>query len=106
MRLNTRAPLGAQLPDTPSTNGFAALPAALETLQPAIGEGLTSAVTKRQVVGIAVPAVRNGRATYAVVSPVDTEQFQHLLDRYPLPEGWALTLGHWADARASRSGRL
>jgi PAS domain S-box-containing protein len=92
MRLNTRAPLGAQLPDTPSTNGFAALPAALETLQPAIGDGLTSAVTKRQVVGIAVPAVRNGRATYAVVSPVDTEQFQHLLDRYPLPEGWALTL--------------
>lgn len=92
MRINTRLPFGAALPPTPKTQGFAALPAALETLKPAIGDGLTSAVTQRQVVGLVVPAIRNGRAIYAVVSPVETDQFQQLLDSQPLPTGWAMSL--------------
>ena len=92
MWINTLAPWGTPLPPTPQAQGFRALPAALQTLKPAVGDAVTSAVNQRTVVAIAVPSVRNGRATRAVVNPLDVASFQRFLDDFALPPGWALTL--------------
>ena len=92
MWINTQAPWGTPLPPTPQPKGFRALPAALQSLKPAVGDAVTSAVTQLTVVAIAVPSVRNGRATRAVVSPLDVASFQRFLDDFALPPGWALTL--------------
>jgi len=86
------APLGAVLPAPPRAKGFQALPAAIATSQPAVGDVVISVFTKRPVVPVAVPAVRQGRVVQAVVSPLEVAQFQRLLDGYALPEGWAIAL--------------
>ncbi|WP_168708621.1 PAS domain S-box protein [Hydrogenophaga sp. PAMC20947] len=92
MQINTLAPWGSTLPPIPKPKGFQAVPAALQTLRPAVGDAVTSAITQRTVVVVAVASVRNGRATHAVVSPVEVSTFQSFLDEFALPPGWALTL--------------
>ena len=92
MRLNTLVPFGQALPATPRSEGFQAMPAALETLKPAVGDRLISAATQREVIAVAVPAIRNGKAIFAVASPVAIADFQKMIDSVDLPEGWALTL--------------
>ena len=92
MWINTLAPWGTPLPPTPQPKGFQALPATLRSLKPEVGDAVTSAVTRRPVVAVAVASVRNGRATRAVVSPIDISTFQRFLDDFALPPGWALTL--------------
>lgn len=92
MRINTLAPWGTPLPPPPRPKGFQAFPAALKSLKPAVGDAVTSAINQQTVVGVAVPSVRDGRATHAVVSPIAVSTFQTFLDDFALPPGWALTL--------------
>lgn len=92
MWINTLEPWGTPLPQSPQPKGFRALPAALKTLKPAVGDAVTSAVTQRTVVAVAVPSIRSGRATHAVISPIEVATFQTFLDDFSLPPGWALTL--------------
>jgi PAS domain S-box-containing protein len=89
---NTQVPYGAPLPPTPRSNGFQALPAALVTLKPAVGDVLTNPFNQRLIVAIVVPVVRDGQARFAVASPVDIGQFQQMLTQFSLPAGWAMSL--------------
>lgn len=92
MIFNTQVPYGTPLPPTPSSDGFQALPAALATLKPAVGDIFTNPFNQRLIVAIVVPVVRNGQARFAVASPVDIEQFQQMLSQFSLPTGWAMSL--------------
>ena len=92
IRLNTQAPFGADGPARPNTEAYETVPQALATLQPTIGNRITHPVNPGMVTEVVVPAIRHGQATYALVSHIDADQLQHLLDDFTLPAGWTMTL--------------
>ncbi len=92
MLFNTRVPFGAALPPLPRPLGHAAAPLAVATLHPAVGDSFVGPVAKAPLVAIAVPAVRDGKAVFVLVTTFETRQFQDRLDLFALPAGWALSL--------------
>ena len=61
--------------------------AALSGQKPAVSGLFLSTVTGRQVVGVAVPIVRGGKATHVVIASLNLDWFDELLRRQGLPEG-------------------
>jgi PAS domain S-box-containing protein len=104
MLFNTQAPLGTPLPPTPRPEGFQALPAALQTRQPAVGDHLINPFTRQPIVVAAVPVLRNGEAAYAVASPIEVRDIQRLFDGFTLPTGWMLTLHDGVGQRLANKG--
>ncbi|MEE9935466.1 MAG: PAS domain S-box protein [Deltaproteobacteria bacterium] len=92
MLVNTRAPFGARLPSLPSSKGRAAAPTALETGKPAVGDIVFGPVAREPLVAIAVPAVREGKVVYLLLTTMETRQFQSRLEQVSLPAGWSLSL--------------
>lgn len=92
MRFNTRVPFGSDLPLLPRPEGHAAVPTVLETGKPAVGDSFFGPIAKEPLVAIVVPAMREGKIAFLLLTIFETTQFQTLLDQISLPEGWALTL--------------
>ncbi|MBI5330235.1 MAG: PAS domain S-box protein [Betaproteobacteria bacterium] len=92
MLFNTRLPYGAPLPPLPRPKGYAAAPAAVASLKPAVGDSFIGPVAKEPLVAIAVPALRQGRAAFVLLATIEARQFQARLDQLALPPGWAVTL--------------
>ncbi|MEX8518696.1 MAG: ATP-binding protein [Leptothrix sp. (in: b-proteobacteria)] len=92
MRLNTRVPFGEALPPLPRPKGHAAAPTALATGKPAVSDAFLGPIAKEPLVAIAVPALREGKVTWLLLTTFETRQFQARLDQLVLPAGWALTL--------------
>jgi PAS domain S-box-containing protein len=104
MVFNTQAPLGTPMPPTPRTEGLQALPAALQTRQPAVGDHLINPFTQQHIVVVAVPVVRNGEAVYAEASPIEVRDIQQQVDGFTLPTGWTLTLHDGMGHRLANKG--
>ncbi len=98
MLFNTRVPFGQPLPQLPRPKGHAAAPTAMATGRPAVGDVFVGPIAKEPLVAIAVPALRQGRTRYLMLSVFEARQFQKQLDQMPLPAGWAVQLidGHGA----------
>lgn len=92
MLFNTRVPFGAELPLLPRPKGHSAVSAVLETGRPAVGDSFFGPIAKESLVAIAVPAMREGKIAFLLLTIFETRQFQALLDQVALPEGWAHTL--------------
>ena len=92
MLFNTRSPFGAPLPPLPRPQGQAAAPTAVATGRPAVGDSFIGPVAKEPLVAIAVPVLREGQPAYVLVTTIETSQFQARLDRFVLPQGWAVSL--------------
>src|ERR1035437_2480180 len=92
MLFNTRVPFGSSLPNLPTPTGRAAVPTAIKTGKPAVGDTFLGPIAKEQLVAIAVPGQREGKTAYLLLTIFETQQFQKRLDRVTLPSGWALTL--------------
>ena len=120
MLFNTRAEFGAALPPVPVPQGTAAAPVALRTLRPAVGDLFIGPVARAPLIAIALPVVRQDRATFLLLTTFATRQFQEHLDLVNLPAGWAMSLrdsmghaiAHWtpdgfnAERDVSPSGRF
>ena len=94
MLFNTRVPLGTALPHLPRSNSRSAAPAVIETGKPAVGDIVFGPIAKEPLLAIAVP-VRSGdnvKPDSLLLTLFETRQFQTLLDKTPLPEGWELGL--------------
>lgn len=107
MLFNTRWPFGAPLPRLPVAKGKTAAPLALETGRPQVGDIVVGPVANVPLVAIAVPVLRDGKATHLMLTTIDIDQFRQRLDRVALPAGWSLALvdGTGADiARRSPAG--
>jgi two-component system, sensor histidine kinase and response regulator len=92
MLFNTRSPFGAPLPPLPRPQGQAAAPTAVATGRPAVGDSFIGPVAKEPLVALAVPVLRAGQPAYVLVTTMETSQFQARLDRFVVPEGWAVSL--------------
>jgi two-component system, sensor histidine kinase and response regulator len=92
MLFNTRSPFGAPLPLLPRPQGHAAAPTAVATGKPAVGDSFIGPVAQEPLVAIAVPALREGKPVFVLVTTLETRQFQTRLDQFVLPAGWAVSL--------------
>ena len=92
MLFNTRVPFSAELPLLPRPKGHSAVSAVSETGRPAVGDSFFGPIAKESLVAIAVPAIREGKIAFLLLTIFETRQIQALLDQVPLPESWALTL--------------
>ncbi|AOW14958.1 hypothetical protein LPB72_12865 [Hydrogenophaga crassostreae] len=103
-RMNTSLPFGAEYPPTSRSNGFQALPAAIESLEPAVSDGGVNELNQTTAIAVVVPAVRDGRAIYAVVSAMKVDRLQRLIERFDLPAGWTMALRDGADQTLAQVG--
>lgn len=92
MLFNTRQPFGSELPNLPIPQGRAAVPIALATGKPAVGDSFTGPIANELLVAIVVPVVRDGQVQHLLLSTLAASQFQQNLESFALPEGWAVTL--------------
>jgi len=92
MLFNTRVPFGSPLPILPTPKGKAAAPTAIKTGLPAVGDIFPGPIAKEPLVAIAVPAQREGKTAFLLLTAFETRQLQDLLDQMVLPAGWALTV--------------
>ena len=92
MLFNTRVPFGSELPLLPRPKGNAAVPTVLATGKPAVGDSFFGPIAKEPLVAIAVPATREGKIAFLLLTLFETRQFQEHLDRVAMPPGWVLTL--------------
>jgi len=105
MRFNTRVPFGTALPLLPVPKGRAAVPIAIATGRPAVGDAFLGPIANERMVAVAVPVLHDGGTAGAVVLTVfEARQFQALLDSLALPAGWSLAVRDGAgDAIAHRA---
>jgi diguanylate cyclase (GGDEF)-like protein/PAS domain S-box-containing protein len=90
MLFNTRVPTQTQLPLLPRPQGHSAVATALQTGQPAVGDIVIGPVAHRALIAIAVPVLRQSKATSVVLTTMDTDYFQTYLEHTALPDGWVL----------------
>jgi PAS domain S-box-containing protein len=92
MLFNTRAPFGTELPTLPTPGGRAAVPIAMATARPAVGDIFQGPLAKEPLVAVAVPALREGKTAFLLLTVFEAHQFQRHLDQIALPTGWAIAL--------------
>src|SRR5882724_263228 len=92
MLFNTRLPWGATLPMLPHPVGRAATPTAVATGKPAVGDVFLGPIAHDPLVAVAVPAMRDGKAAFVLITTFEARRFQTDLDRAALPAGWSLSL--------------
>ena len=92
MLMHTGVPFGEPLPKLPQPKGRAAAPAALASLKPVVGDLFIGPVSKRPMVAIAVPVLRDGRANRVLLTAVDLRQFEPVMARVHVPSGWRAAL--------------
>jgi hypothetical protein len=92
MLFNTRVPFGSTLPMLPRPQGNAAVPAAIESGRPAVGDAFMGPIAKESLVAVAVPGQNGGQTAFIVLTVFETRQFQKSLDRLVLPADWSLSV--------------
>ena len=103
---NTRQPFGAASTTLPQHAGRSAMLMALQSKQAAIGDVFLGPVTRKMMVGVAVPGLRNDKAVFVMGTTIDIEQFQRHLEQVALPAGWSLTLQDGTGSPLARRGAL
>ena len=90
--LNTRVPVGSELPLLPIPKGRAAVQIALDTGKPAVGDLFLGPIAKEPLVAVAVPAIREGEVKYVLTTTIEGRFFQHLIEQAALPHDWSISL--------------
>lgn len=92
MIFNTRLPFGSSLPAVPTPKGKAAVPLAVRTGLPAVGDIVVGPVAGEPLVVIAVPVIRLEKVVKLLIATFELRLFQDRLEQVVLPEGWGLSL--------------
>ncbi|PTN35305.1 ATP-binding protein [Desulfonatronum sp. SC1] len=92
MLLNTRAPLGAQLPMLPGADRQSTVSMAIAHGRPAVGDIGFCPVDGEPLNCIAAPVVRNGKIVFVLLSTFATSLLQEQADQFELPPDWAMYL--------------
>ncbi len=104
MLFNTRVPFGTPLPPLPRPKGHSSATTALATGKPAVGDRFFGPIAKEPLVSIAVPALREGKAVYLMVTVFEASLFQQRLDAVALPNGYVMSLLDGKGATIARRG--
>jgi PAS domain S-box-containing protein len=92
MLMNTRIAVGNPLPPLPRPSGRAAVPMALQTGLPAVGDLFPGPIAQEALVALAVPVPGRRSTSLVVLTTPEASQFQQRLDQIALPDNWALSL--------------
>jgi two-component system, cell cycle sensor histidine kinase and response regulator CckA len=92
MLMHTGYPLGSALPALPRPIGTAAVPKALASGRPAVGDSFMGPLAKARLVAIAVPVSQTGKAQHVLLSILDVRQMQQVVDQVSLPQGWSVSI--------------
>ncbi len=92
MILNTRSPLGSELPSLPVPKGFAAAPHVLDTGDTAVGDMFVGPIAKEPLIAVVVPVTRNNQLRFLLLNAVETRQFQKILAQIAVPAKWSINL--------------
>lgn len=92
MLFSTRMPFGALLPLLPMPKGRAAVPQAVATGQPAVGDIFVGPIAGETLVAVAVPVSRDEKVVKVLLATFELRLFQERLEQVALPAGWGLSL--------------
>ena len=94
MLFNSRVPWGTQLPPLPRPAAHAAVPQALATGRPAVGDLFSGPIAHEPLVAVAVPVAPApaGATEYVLLTTLTQHQLLEQLVRPTLPAGWKLSL--------------
>lgn len=92
MVFNTRLPEGSPLPRLPRPSGNAAVPRALQTGQPAVGDLFYGPIAREPLVAIAVPVNHGKKDAFVLLATLDAALLRARLDEISLPEGWSIAI--------------
>ncbi len=93
MLFNTRVPFGIALPRLPEARkGRSAVPIALETGKPAVGDIVQGPVINEALVAIVVPGLRDKQVRHLMLVTTTTRELQQRVDAIPLEAGWVLSV--------------
>jgi two-component sensor histidine kinase len=87
--LNTRVPYGTPLPKTSDEEGVTTV---FKTGKPHVSNSFFGKVSKRQVVNVEYPVIRDGIVKYVLVIAIDVENFAETLAGLKTTEGLIVTL--------------
>jgi PAS domain S-box-containing protein len=101
---STRRPWGSELPAVVSAPGRSLLAAARESRAPAVSDLLTSAISGKPSVAVAVPVLRDGQLRCFLVSTTETQALARHLAIPKLPPAWTVSLRDRSGAELARHG--
>lgn len=77
---------------------------ASDTGKPAVGDQLMGPVAHVPLVAIAVPGLRDGKASHFVLTTIEAREFQVVMDQATIPSGWLVTLRDGTNAILAKRG--
>lgn len=92
MLYNTRLPYGSSLPKLPRPKGHAAAPTSLKTGKPDVGDVFFGPIAKKNLVAIVTPVLRDGIAKFLLISILDADSFQDLLEKLAISPKWSVAI--------------
>ena len=92
IELHTGVPWGDALPPLPRPSGRAAVPAALASGRPEVGDVFMGPIAKRRLVAVAVPVLREGKVVRVLLTTVEAQALQAQTKESGLPDGWQVSL--------------
>jgi signal transduction histidine kinase len=92
MIFNTRTAFGTSLPSLPKPKGSAAVPLAVASGNPAVGDIFVGPIAGEKLVAVAVPLVRLDKVSKVLLATFELRLFQERLAQVALPAGWGLSL--------------
>ena len=99
MLIHTGHPFGSALPALPRpSTGTAAVPEALASGSPVVGDSFLGPLTKTRLVAIAVPVGPTGKPQYVLLTILEVRQLQQVVDRVSFPPGWSVSIRDGANA--------
>ncbi len=99
MLLHTGRPFGDALPTLPRPSANAAVPRALATGAPAVGDSFMGPLAQARLVAIAVPVGPAGAPHHVLLTVLDVRQLQQVVDRVTVPPDWSVSLRDGAGER-------
>jgi len=92
MLLHSDRPFGERLPQLPRPSGTAAVPLAIQTGLPAVGDLFMGPLVNRPLVAVAIPVQRQGETRFVLLTAIDIQRFQDVVERAVLPPGAVLAV--------------
>ncbi|MDE2501775.1 MAG: cache domain-containing protein, partial [Burkholderiales bacterium] len=92
MLMHSARPYGTALPPLPRPPGVAAVPTAIRSGRAAVGDAFTGPLTHRLEFALAVPVLRAGRSSLALLTVIDAARIQRIVDRLHLEPGASLVV--------------
>jgi two-component system, cell cycle sensor histidine kinase and response regulator CckA len=92
MLIHTGYPFNSVLPALPRPTGTAAVSRALASGRAAVGDSFMGPLAKTLLVAIAVPVGQGGKSELLLLTIIDMQHLQGIIDQMSIPLGWSASI--------------